>query len=278
MGSHSLGVTQSLMYAFSRACMVFTTANSSAMLSYLRSASVRPWRQSPRSSGHQPRRGCALTRRDPTSSRPSAWGWGGGWTHFSRSRAFLYSFTSCRREGPRVSSGGGPPGQVLLASARQGTSTTHLIQLRLVSRGCNRAGRGWAGWSARPGPSPISARLLRPPQCWVHTPSVSLCDPQVPSTLILSPVCLKVIWAPVIRYTSPWQPLRPHGGVYLQTPPPQQAQLPLLSASAAWALWNPGLSWSILTSRACSGWDPMEHSVGSGGHSRPGEQSRGISD
>lgn len=43
MGSHSLGVTQSLMYAFSRACMVFTTANSSAMLSYLRSVSVRPW-------------------------------------------------------------------------------------------------------------------------------------------------------------------------------------------------------------------------------------------
>lgn len=36
VGSHSLGVTQSLMYAFSRACIVFTTANSSAMLSYLR--------------------------------------------------------------------------------------------------------------------------------------------------------------------------------------------------------------------------------------------------
>ena len=34
-GAHSLGVTQSLMYAFSRACIVFTTANSSAMLSYL---------------------------------------------------------------------------------------------------------------------------------------------------------------------------------------------------------------------------------------------------
>lgn len=38
---HSLGVTQSLMYAFSRACMVFTTANSSAMLSYLRGGRVR---------------------------------------------------------------------------------------------------------------------------------------------------------------------------------------------------------------------------------------------
>ena len=36
VGSHSLGVTQSLIYAFSRACIVFTTANSSAMLSYLR--------------------------------------------------------------------------------------------------------------------------------------------------------------------------------------------------------------------------------------------------
>lgn len=36
--AHSLGVTQSLMYAFSRACTVFTTANSSAMLSYLRAA------------------------------------------------------------------------------------------------------------------------------------------------------------------------------------------------------------------------------------------------
>lgn len=46
VGSHSLGVTQSLMYAFSRACMVFTTAKSSAMLSYLR-------RTCPSDDGHQ---------------------------------------------------------------------------------------------------------------------------------------------------------------------------------------------------------------------------------
>lgn len=46
-GSHSLGLTQSLMYAFSRACIVFTTANSSAMLSYLRGRilQMRPPRQ-----------------------------------------------------------------------------------------------------------------------------------------------------------------------------------------------------------------------------------------
>lgn len=33
--TYSLGVTQSLMYAFSKAWSVFTTANNSAMLSYL---------------------------------------------------------------------------------------------------------------------------------------------------------------------------------------------------------------------------------------------------
>lgn len=43
VGSHSLGVTQSLMYAFSRACIVFTTANSSAMLSYLRGRRLQAW-------------------------------------------------------------------------------------------------------------------------------------------------------------------------------------------------------------------------------------------
>lgn len=40
-----------MMYAFSRACMVFTTANSSAMLSYLRRVCPSGGRQGPRSPG-----------------------------------------------------------------------------------------------------------------------------------------------------------------------------------------------------------------------------------
>ena len=117
-----MGVTQSLMYAFSRACIVFTTANSSAMLSYLRGRRLQAAQAGSRRPKHtcQPCLGATEVELlvwpppHPTPSRgfwepvslgrPPGWGrqaaW--GWTHFSRSRAFLYSFTSCRETGRRV--------------------------------------------------------------------------------------------------------------------------------------------------------------------------------
>lgn len=123
-GSHSLGVTQSLMYAFSRACIVFTTANSSAMLSYLRGRRLQarlPRQEAeglstPASPALVPLRRSSWSGHLLTLPRAEASGdlfpWEdphggggrqpGGWTHFSRSRAFLYSFTSCRETGRRV--------------------------------------------------------------------------------------------------------------------------------------------------------------------------------
>lgn len=154
-GPHSLGVTQSLMYAFSRACMVFTTANSSAMLSYLRRACLSgQGHQAPRARHHPT--GCrydrVLTHALRTLGVKAAQGgsvglrgWAGGqpgrWTHFSRSRAFLYSFTSCWREGQHVGTEGVHMGTYCGSAPTRQVPVTHLIQLWLVSRGCNRASR-----------------------------------------------------------------------------------------------------------------------------------------
>ena len=65
-----------MMYAFSRACMVFTTANSSAMLSYLRGVCPSGGHQGPQNSGHSCGGTLRLAQPDPSSPRPSVWAWG----------------------------------------------------------------------------------------------------------------------------------------------------------------------------------------------------------
>lgn len=170
-GSHSLGVTQSLMYAFSGACIVFTTANSSAMLSYLRGgADFRrgcPGRKrglgTPASPALVPLSGApGLAPPHPTPSRgfwgpvslgrPPWWGdraaTGAGLTSPAHGR-------SCTASLPVGRPGGGsrPAAPVSCGAPERTTQTrttvdvarkvptTHLIQLRLVSRGCDRTGR-----------------------------------------------------------------------------------------------------------------------------------------
>lgn len=90
--TYSLGVTQSLMYAFSKAWSVFTTANSSAMLSYLLTQSKTfNTRQIRHSACKQFIFHCTTYFNNLRQVKGCDYS---TITYFSRSLAFLYSLTS----------------------------------------------------------------------------------------------------------------------------------------------------------------------------------------
>lgn len=165
-----------MMYAFSRACMVFTTANSSAMLSYLRRACPSGQGHEAPRARHQPTGCCRCGRALPHVLRAlgveaaqgrsvGLRGCAGGATWALDSLlplpGILVQLHLLLERGSMLAPGWCSHGHTLWVSATpEGVRATHLIQLWLVSRGCNRAGRELAVCpSTHPSPSRDHPRL-----------------------------------------------------------------------------------------------------------------------